>query len=299
VTVQLRYPFNALVSYHYYRRDDLSKLTAAGLRLVGDSGAFSARQVGVSVDLGEFADWCHRWQRHLVWIASLDVLNQPEVSWRNYRTLRDKHGLDVIPTIHGGDDSHTWIRRYAEDGVDFMGLGGLVSQRARPLAVLPWLADLMRYAREHHPQMRFHGWGCTNPVLLRVLPYYSVDSSSLGASYRYARLTLFDPRTAEWARIVLDGRDPHRYHDMLTRYYGVTARQVLHSTVGNRTLLVRLGGRSYQYAEDYLRKRHGQVSAPRYGINADAPGPHVHGTDGSFTHLTRLGRNADELPAGR
>ena len=40
-------PRNILVSYHYFRKYDLDKL--AGLRIIGDSGAYSAKSQGVEL----------------------------------------------------------------------------------------------------------------------------------------------------------------------------------------------------------------------------------------------------------
>jgi hypothetical protein len=314
--VTLRYPFNALVSYHYYRKVDLTAMTAGGLRLVGDSGAYSARTLGVEITPDEFAEWVKVWRGQLVWVASLDVINEPEVTWKNYRRLRDKHGLDVVPTLHGGDPARKWIDRYAADGVDFIGLGGLTPHRGRPAAVIPWLADLMKYARDRYPTMRFHGWGCTNPVLTKALPWYSVDSSNLGQSYRYGRLVVFDPSAGRWVQIKMDGRDAYHHDDLLRRCYGVRARDVAVSTPATRQLLVRTTGKSYQLVEDYLRKRHGPVTAPLYGVVEPAtgphvhaaldtkrpahkvmeelarPGPHMHGTDSNRAHLSDLRRGA-------
>lgn len=303
----LRYPFNALVSFHYYRKHDLSQLSAGGLRIIADSGAYSARTLGAEIALDEFAEWALHWRAHLAWVASLDVINDPETTWKNYRILRHDLGVDVVPTLHAGDDKR-WLDRYADDGVDFLGLGGLTPHRGRPQATIPWLADLMLYARAKYPTMRFHGWGATNPVLTKALPWYSVDSSNLGGAYRYGRLVLFDRSTGTWRQIKMDGRAAIDNDVLLARDYGVRGRDVRTSTPETRRLLVRVTGRSYQLVEDYLRKRHGPVTAPTYGVREPTPktlggprmpgtrhgatGPHVHGTDGHPAHLQHLERTA-------
>lgn len=292
----LRYPFNALVSFHYYKRDDLARLTTAGLRLIGDSGAFSASTQGSPIDLAEYADWVVKWTGHLCWAASLDVIGNADASWANYRRLRDKHGLDVVPTIHAGADKRL-LDRYVADGVDFVGLGGLVAHRTRPDATLPWLVDVMRYARDKHPQVRFHGWGVTNPRLILSLPWYSVDSSNLGQPYRYARASLFHPPSARWVRMPLDGHSPRKHDDMLRRFYGVAAADMLLSVPANRRLLVRVSGRSYQLVEDYLRHRHGVITAPAYGISDDYDGHAHHAATTSTGGLADLGATGPAVHA--
>src|SRR5687768_14316166 len=91
------------------------------LRLIADSGAYSAFTQGSKIILGEYAAWLRRWQPHLHWAAALDVFGEPEISLNNFRTLRDQHGLATIPTVHIGTDP-TWLDVYANEGVDFVGL---------------------------------------------------------------------------------------------------------------------------------------------------------------------------------
>lgn len=285
---ELSYPVNALVSFYYFRQADVAEFAARGLRLIGDSGAFSARTVGASIDIGEFAEWCHRWRDSLVWIASLDDrVNEPEHCWANYRRLREHYGIDVVPTIHAGDDAHHWIDRYADDGVDFLGLGGLVSHRGRPKATIPWLADLMRYARDHHPGMRFHGWGVTNPTLLMALPYYSTDSSTVGSAYRHRRLPLFDPRTGRWAQLQVN-RHAREHHDLLTRVYGMRTEDCTSSSRLNYTMWIKAGALSFQLVQEWVRRRHGAIPAPHYGVRDRLPGMHLHAVDAAPNMLERL-----------
>lgn len=286
--VPLDYPVNSLVSYHYFRKVNVGDYARGGLRLIGDSGAFSARTVGAVIKIPEFAEWCHRWRDALVWIASLDVINEPEKTWTNYRELRYGHGIDVVPTIHAGDDSHYWMDRYAGDGVDFLGLGGLVSHRNRPEATLPWLVDVFRYARDHHPTMRFHGWGVTNMRLLGALPYYSADSSNIGSSYRYARQPLFDPRTGKIEQVDIQHGKARDHHELLTRIYGLSTEDCTTSTAANRTMWVRTGVRSFQLIQAHLRRRHGVVTSPTYGVVDHLDGMHLHGVDAADHQMRRL-----------
>lgn len=55
--VELRYPVNALASYHYFKNADMARLARGGLRVIADSGAFSAETQGTPVDIDEFAQW--------------------------------------------------------------------------------------------------------------------------------------------------------------------------------------------------------------------------------------------------
>lgn len=275
--MNITYPVDALVSFHYYRRDDLMQaVTGPGhLRLIGDSGAFSAWSQGAPVQLNEYAAWCLKWRQVLCWVAALDVIGDPEATRRNWLIMRDDYGLDTIPTLHAGSDpGHLDV--YAAAGVDYCGLGGLVGIAPRAFR---WLISVFRYARDNHPQMRFHAWGVTNRQILEALPFYSADSSGImGQAYRYARLRLFNPRTSRDVMIALDGRDPYRHRDLVAGVYGVEPADILTSTPANRALLIKLAAASTQQYAAWLQARH-HVTAPAWGIRETVS------PDGTRVHL--------------
>lgn len=288
-SVALRYPLSALISYHYFAEEDIAQLEAVGLRMIGDSGAFSAANLGAPISLDSFAAWAHKWRENLAWIASLDAIGDPKRSWANYRELRGA-GLDVVPTIHLGAPPKE-LDRYADDGVDFVGLGGVVSGAGNVLETLRWLVAVFRYARDAHPGMRFHGWGCTSTRLVLPLPWYSVDSSSFGSAWRYGRMRLFDPKTKGWHQFATDGRGAFAHGRLLRSAYGVDPAAVAVSSPDTRRDLVRTAAKAYQLYEDYLRKRH-NVTPPGYGIRAAAVGPSIHVTDTYTGHMEMLGSHA-------
>jgi hypothetical protein len=273
--VNIAYPVDALVSYHYFRDDkQMAKVTGGHLRLIGDSGAFSAYTAGATITVGEYAAWCRRWADHLMWRASLDVIGDPAASLGNWRALRDTHGLDTIPTIHVGTDP-SWIGAYATQGVDFIGLGGMVG---RPMPVIMrWAVAMMRHAADRYPHVRFHGWGQAGRRFLDALPVYSADSSRSAVAYRFGILRLFDPATGRGHNLKLDGSPAvNRYGRLLRDVYGVDPADVRTSHAGNRRLLIRLAAAGIQQYATWLQHRH-QVTAPTYGMNAAPPvGPLVH-----------------------
>lgn len=266
--VRLSYPVDALVSYHYYRREaDMGPLAESGrLRMIGDSGAFSAYTQGAPISLAEYADWGRRWRDRLYWIAALDVIGDQAATFRNWMLLRSRHELDTIPTLHAPAHPRA-IDRYAAEGVDFMGLGGLVTG-AR--ANFPWMLSVFRYARDRQPQMRFHLWSVTNRDVLAALPAYSGDSSGiLGQAFRYGMMRIFDPATGRDIRHKLDGKPhPAALARILRRVYGVDPATVRTSHAGNRYTLIRLLAASTQQYAMWLQRRH-RVPAPKYGINPD------------------------------
>lgn len=293
--IPLEHPINALVSFHYFKDIDIAEMHGWGLRLVGDSGAFSAATTGAPVNVYEFARWAKRWQGSLFWIASLDVIGEPKETRRNYEILRSE-GLDVVPTIHYGADP-SLLDQYAAEGVDFMGLGGMVGRKSEPKRLLRWTLGMFRYARDHHPQMRFHGWGVTHPDLVMNLPWFSVDSSGFSAVYRFGRLGLFDPRSAKRIGIEMNGRDIYRHKDLVEGEYGLSdLSRAAESTSQTRRDLVRLSIAAVQKQEAYLRRRF-QVQAPGYGLSDPADGIHIHAAVGFPGSQATLGISpTDQAP---
>jgi hypothetical protein len=290
--VRISYPVDALVSYHYYADDKvMTALTSTGrLRLIGDSGAFSALTQGAAIDLGAYAAWVARWQDHLCWAASLDVIGDARASHRNWFALRDRYGLDTIPTLHAGTDM-SWLDAYGRDGVDYVGLGGMAGTGQAGRAYR-WAVHAFRYARDRWPDMRFHLWGVTNRKFLDHLPAYSADSSGiLGAAYRFAQLRIFDPATGLHHNVALRAgqRGVYRLAPLLRRVYGVQPAQIETSHPGNRVMLIQLAAASTQQYAAWLQRRH-QVKAPTYGLR-DAP------TRGTRVHMVAGGNQPPDLAA--
>jgi hypothetical protein len=266
VTAQplVRYPLDALASFHYFRRDGQMEniIGTKRLCLIGDSGAFSALTQGTPIGMAEYLAWVKQWNPYLAWAATLDVIGDPAATLRNWRIMRDHHQLATVPTLHVGTDP-AWLGNYAREGCDFLALGGMVG---RELQALPWLVHVFRYARDHHPEMRFHLWGATRRKLLDNLPAYSADSSGiLGAAYRFASLRLFNPQTAASVTVPMQHANVHRYGDLLRRHYRVDPAQVRRPTPENRHILIQIAARSTQLYSEWLTRRH-NVPPPSWAV---------------------------------
>lgn len=292
----VEYPLDSLVSFHYYRRDeDMQALVdTRRLRMIGDSGAFSALTQGQPIKMPEYLDWVKRWHRYLCWTATLDVIGDPAATLANFRLLRDRHQLVTVPTLHVGTDPR-WMAAYARDGVDFMGLGGMVG---RALQSLPWIVQVFRYARTHHPDMRFHIWGVTHRKVVGSVPAYSADSSGFGSGYRYAYLRLFDPRDGKWYVADLRKRTGiYKQGQLLRQVYRTDPQLLERPTPENRQLMLQLAARGYQLYASWLQRRH-NVPPPTWGLHwpAQLP-PAVATTVGTRVHAVtaRAGGIKDDL----
>lgn len=285
--VPLDLPVNALISFHYFGDVDVAQMQSWGLRMIGDCGAYSADSQGAPIDRDAFFEWGRRWRRNLLWVASLDVIGDPKASWANWRAA--PADLRLVPTVHYGSEP-SLIDRYVEAGADLIGLGGMVPFKSEPKRLLRWCLSVMRYARDNHPHVRFHGWGVTHPQLVMNLPWWSVDSSGFSSAYRYGRLSLFNPDTKKSVTVAMDGRSVANTATLLREHYGLEDwRRIAESTAATRRDLVRVSMRSMQLTERYLQHRHRVTPPP--SLAGVTPGPQVHFVDATRKHLGMVGPN--------
>lgn len=255
---------NVLCSYHYFKDYDFTRLP--DLNIIADSGAFSAMSQGATITVDDLAAWAKDWPGVFKWVASLDVIGDPDATRRNWERMRDRHELEAIPTIHWGSDP-SLMDWYVEQGADLMGLGGMVGKSSDKQ--MRWLVSVFKHQQRHHPDLVFHGWGVTSPKVLR-LPFYSVDSSGWTSVFRYGQVTVRDPRTGQRYKYQADGRDlkkkPHIAR-LLRTEYGIDPDDVLISNAGNWEIHARIALAALTVQEKMFQKMHGPVRAPRFGVN--------------------------------
>lgn len=254
-------PFKALCSYAYYRRGDMAKLaTELGQpppMLFGDSGAHSARTLGIHLTLQDYAEWCRRWDSVLTVYANLDVIGAPEATYANQKTL-ECMGLRPIPVFHTGTPWR-WLHQYLDEGYTYLALGKLLGNPVKH--VMPWLAKAFQLA---NGRAVFHGFGMTVWPALREFPFYSVDSSTWGAAARYGRVALFDQ--GRFISVRLRDRASVLRHRDLIQAHGADPTVLARRDAYNRATVLAVAATAYRRAERYLRQRHGPVTV--------APGPH-------------------------
>lgn len=275
-------PRNLLCSMHYYRNYDLNRL--APCRIIGDSGAYSAKKLGITINTKQLIYWTRLWWDRLQWVACLDVAGNIPQTRKNWQKMVDA-GIPAVSTLHLGDHPSEMDWYVEQAGVDFMGLGGLAGSGATPSDMFKWLREVFRYQQQHHPQMRFHGWGVTRGDILQ-LPFFSCDSSGWGSSYRYGRVKLRHPliRNKSYA-LELTGPNKRIFSpevaQLLQEHYGVRPSQIAKSQASNRIILVKLSAMSASVQEQWWRYEHrnSNITPPKWGRLGgwELPqGPHNH-----------------------
>lgn len=120
--------------------------------------------------------------------SNLDVINNPELTFRNQRIL-EKAGLSPIPVFHLGNNEK-WLRKYVEE-YEYIALGGLIPNPTKVL--IPWLDKLFKeyiLDKDGFPKVKVHGFACTALQLMTRYPWFSVDSATCRKLAMYGWIAL-------------------------------------------------------------------------------------------------------------
>lgn len=253
------YTMNMLWSYAYARNVDLHDflptLNVPQIRFFGDSGAHSARTLGIHIDVHDVARWAKSNEDTMTIYANLDVIGAPEQTLRNQKIMEEEYGLHPMPVFHTGED-WKYLEKYLEDGYTYIALGKLLGNSKK--ALLPWIAKAFHIAGD---AAVFHGFGLTVWDMLVRFPFYSVDSSSWGAAFRYGQLRLFDQRTGKWDMVKLRDRKDVLAHRQLIQSYGLSLSALAKGSQDTPALAA-ASAEAQRRSAVYLRRIHGEVHLP-------------------------------------
>lgn len=111
-------------------------------------------------------------KKHIDHYANLDILRNPELSWRVQRHLEDKYGIMPVPVLHWGCDKE-WIHHYLREGYRMCGIGSALEvSRQSQQSWMDWVFDTLPKG------YKVHGFAQTGHKVMRRYPWYSVDSAA-------------------------------------------------------------------------------------------------------------------------
>lgn len=149
-----------------------------------DSGAFSVSTKKVKISLDEYIKFLKSNEEYIDYYASLDVINDEDLSLDNWRKMR-KEGLNPIPVFHIGEREDT-LKEYL-DNCSYIGLGGVAkeSQYSRLL-----FFERIFNQFPNRKKVGFHAFGVTAFWILERFPWRSVDSTLIAVNARMGRIFL-------------------------------------------------------------------------------------------------------------
>lgn len=263
-TQQIKRRLKILLSFHYYHKVELRKLFQEKLHphlpeVFIDSGGFSAKTQGATIDINEYAAFLKRYGDLITVYANLDAIGDPVKTWENQKRMEDM-GLHPLPVFHTGEP-WSFLERYVEE-YPYIALGGMVPYMRQWKKLMPWLVKCFRIAEG---KAVFHGFGATAWGVVNALPWYSVDSSSWGQGFRFGQIPIFDPARGKFEEAKLGDRVTCMRHTKLFEQYGFNPADFYDRARNQRTLVCGISALSYLKAEEYLQKKYGRIDIPKRG----------------------------------
>lgn len=125
-----------------------------------------------------YAEFVKKYAVAIDYYANVDVIPNPELTWRNQQHLESK-GLTPVPVVHYTTDLK-WLAHYIDLGYPIVALGGLVGSTSQDecRAWIDRAFDMVCDAPDRLPKVCIHGFGVTSYDLLLRYPWWSVDSTS-------------------------------------------------------------------------------------------------------------------------
>jgi len=200
----------------YANLDELSPYrdvfrSSVGLRILIDSGAFTAHTLGRDFYPEEYAEWAIEFEREWGGLSrslhffNLDVIGDQEKTWENQKKL-EALGVSPLPVItFGAEEKH--IDRALAD-YDYFSLGGIVPHaRGRNATdkVKNWLnfcfSKIIQKFKATGRMPKVHLLGMGRPWILSEYPAYSADTTSWVKALRWGVKNEFgitkSPRVSE------------------------------------------------------------------------------------------------------
>jgi hypothetical protein len=201
---------NVLESYHYVGKQQyVDAMRANGAKVFIDSGAFSAKSLGIDIDINAYCDYIKRnldiirVEDGAVMASVLDGIGDPYKTLQN-QLYMEAQGAKPLPCFHFGEDERYlewYIERYP-----YITIGGMVRTKAED--VMQWLDRIWnRYLVDGagHPKLKVHAFGVTTISLMERYPWHSVDSSS------WIQATAFGSiYTPEYGPVCVSEKSPSR-----------------------------------------------------------------------------------------
>lgn len=108
--------------------------------------------------------------------VTVDVIFNPELSWKVQKYLERTYGIVPMPVYHWGEDIK-WLKRYLKDGHRYIGIGGL-GQEVSVAVYVDWADRVFSYLADTKDPVQTHGFAMTSFYLMCKYPWTSVDSAT-------------------------------------------------------------------------------------------------------------------------
>lgn len=123
--------------------------------------------------MDSYAEFIKRYSVGIDFYANVDVIPNPELTWRNQQYLEREHDLHPVPVVHYTTNLK-WLKFYMDEGYEFIALGGMVGSTSQE-SCQTWLDkcfELVCPKPSYLPTIKLHGFGITTYELILRYPWY-------------------------------------------------------------------------------------------------------------------------------
>ncbi len=209
---------NILVAYPYMDKGNIKTLYEHKdkIRFVLDSGAFTAWKAKKEIKLDDYCKFIEDLPFKPWRYFTLDVIGNPEASYRNYEIMLER-GFNPVPIFTRGEDV-SMIDKYYETS-DVLGIGGLVGTKGSK--------GFIKGIMKHIGDRKVHWLGFTNFEYVRYYKPYMCDSSGWTGGERYGQFKLYTGKGKFKALKRTDfTKPPPQYIKKRLSHYGINYKKL-------------------------------------------------------------------------
>jgi hypothetical protein len=245
-----------LFSYYYMRKKDFREVMKLWFgdgpypRIFADSGAYSVHTKGGTVSLVDYMKWIEKHDDLISTYAALDVIYDEDKTRRNLDEMIN-NGFQPLPCYHAGS---SWqILQDLIDEFPYVGLGGGAWAGANKKSHIGYLAKAVRMAKG---KTVFHAFGMADWMILRMLPFYSCDCSTMVAASKYGTIGLWNEKDHNMVTVSWRKKDKVRKYYYLLRENGFNPEDFLGQKYPDAGLTRQIGSLAYIQLERWENRRH-------------------------------------------
>lgn len=148
-----------------------------------DSGAYSVSKRGLTINLDDYISFLKLNREKITACVALDVIGNPEESYKNWIYMREKGIDNAIPVYHLGEDIK-WLDLYCEQ-TEFVGIGGIAGSVTNWKLYIPFLRRIV----DKYPNHKFHAFGLNSYRAIGRVNLWSCDATSWLIGQKFAELS--------------------------------------------------------------------------------------------------------------
>lgn len=162
-----------------------------------DWSMFESQEFWDYVD--EYAEFIKKHIKQIDQYINVDVIKNPEMTWKVQKHLEKKHKLKPLPVIHYGT-SVDWLNRYLDAGYKYIGIGmgGQIRNKEPYYRWADGIWNVICDTPDRLPRIKVHGFAITTHQQMVRYPWYSVDSVTWKKMSYYGQILIPPLRSGDF-----------------------------------------------------------------------------------------------------